>query len=386
MTAGLIVSAGAPTLRVVHVITTLTTGGAERQVEALATASRHDVRVVSLYSGGVVADALRGRGVPVDVLGMAGWRKLVAPLRLARLLRRLRPDIVHVHLLSAQLWGIPAARLARVPVIVSTEHSIMETTIEGRPKTAWLRVLYRLLDRLATHTIAVSEATRERLAAWGVQDARRISVVNPPIDFAAMAQPGADDRAEVRAELGIDAGALVIGSVGRLDPVKRFDQLLTAVVDLLRGGAHLVIVGDGPLRPDLLDRAAELGVSAAVHLTGPRADVPRLLDAMDLFVSPSRDETFGMAVVEALAAGLPVVYAQCPALDGVPIDGGRAVRIARDTDPAAEQADLCAAAEALVGAGTERAPVPEGLVERYGVAGTAATVDALYDRLARHGR
>ena len=99
-------------------------------------------------------------------------------------------------------------------------------------------------------------------------------------------------------------------------------------------------------------------------------------------MSPSRDETFGMAVVEALAAGLPVVYAQCPALDDVPMPAGRAITTSRTSAPAAEAAELAAAVEALVAAGVARAPVPPELVKRYGTARTADAVDTLYETLA----
>jgi hypothetical protein len=214
------VSANGRRLRVVHVITSLTTGGAERQVELIAGASRHDVRVISLYSGGVVEAALRARGIPVQILGMDGWRKAAAIPRLARRLREHAPDVVHVHLLSAQLWGIPAARLARVPVIVSTEHSIMETTIEGRPKSEPLRRLYLALERMTTATIAVSDATVQRLHDWGVPGTGAMTVINPPIDFDSL-RSDEEARLAVRAELGIPGAAEVVGSVGRLDVVKR---------------------------------------------------------------------------------------------------------------------------------------------------------------------
>ncbi|MBE7187701.1 glycosyltransferase [Jatrophihabitans endophyticus] len=367
-------------LRVVHVITTLTTGGAERQVELLAAASRHDVAVVSLYTGGVVEDALRARGIPVHVLGMDGWRKAAAVLRLARLLRRLQPDVVHVHLLSAQLWGIPAARLAGVPVVVSTEHSIMDTTIEGRPKSEWLRRLYLALERRTTETIAVSAETARRLRAWGVGTDRRLTVINPPIDFTPP-ETRAADRSAVRRELGIPDDAVVIGAVGRLDVVKRHATLVRAVADQLRRGRHLVIVGDGSLRADLERLAAELGVARAVHLTGPRGDVPALFAAVDVLVSASRDETFGMAVVEALGAGLPVVFEQCPALDGLPLPRDRARRIDRDLDAADEREALAEAVDQLVAGGAELRPAPDVLVDRYGTARTAAAVDGVYERL-----
>lgn len=369
------------TLRVVHVIPTLTTGGAERQLESIAARSRHDVATICLYSAGPVGDAMVAAGQRVEVLGMHGWRKAAAVPRLAARLRRYRPDVVHVHLLSAQLWGIPAARLAGVPVIVSAEHSLMETTIEGRPHTPQLRALYRALERMTTRTVAVSTTTRDRLVDWGVAP-RRIEVVDNGIDFDALVfDPAA--RAQVRDELGVGSAQTVIGAIGRLDPVKRMDQVIRGVAVRLRhSDAVLVIAGDGPLRGELQALAASLGVAERVRLLGARGDVTRLLSAMDVLVSASRDETFGMAVVEAVGSGLPVAYAQCPALDELATVPAGAVRLdPADPSVAAEVDAIERALDTLASQGWQRRAVPEDLVVRYGISTTAAALDALYERL-----
>ncbi len=358
-------------MKVVHVITTLVTGGAERQLELLVERSAADTTTVALYGGGPVADSMRAAGHPVVVLGLTGWRRATALPRLALLLRRLRPDVVHVHLLSAQLWGIPAARLAGVPVVVSTEHSLMESTVEGRPHTWWLRTLYRVLERLSTHTIAVSRTTAERLAGWQVP-AQRITVIDNGVDFAALA-PDPAARAAVRAELGL-TDEVVLVAVGRLEPVKRLDEVLTAVAPVLRRPGHvLLVLGAGPLLGALQEQARRLGTGAGVRFLGARGDVPRVLAAADLLVSASRDETFGLAVVEGLGSGLPVVYAQCPALEELPAP-----------IPSAHQVDadgLAVAVERALADGLQRHPVPAALLERYDARSTAAAVDRLDERL-----
>lgn len=367
-------------LRVVHVIPTLTTGGAERQLELLVARSAYPATTWCLYAGGPVADSMAAAGQPVQILGMAGWRKPLAVLRLARHLRRARPDIVHVHLLAAQLWGIPAARLARVPVVVSTEHSLMDTTIEGRPHRWWLRQLYRVLERCTTQTVAVSATTAQRLRRWQVP-AARITVIDNGIDFAALRfDPQA--RRAVRAELGLGE-EIVVGVVGRLEPVKRVDEVLDALAPHLRaGGGTLLVAGAGPLRATLQDHARRLGIDGAVRWLGARRDVPRVLCAIDLLVSASRDETFGMAVVEALGSGLPVVYAQCPALEELP------TRPAWAVPAAAGESGLADAVDRAVGLdlhGPRRA-VPAELRERYGADATAAALDRLYVRLVAGAR
>lgn len=369
---------GARPLKVVHVITSLTTGGAERQLELLVDRSTHLTATIALYAGGPVADSMRARGERVEVLGVVGWRKLTAPFTLALHLRRLRPDVVHVHLLSAQLWGILAARLAGVPVVVSTEHSLMDDTLEGRPLTRWLRLLYRGLERLTTRTVAVSATTAERLQRWGV-DPDRVTVSDNGIDFDAL-RFDPDARARVRRELAIATDATVIGAVGRLDPVKRMDDVLRAGAPLLRDGAVLVVAGTGALLPELERLAASLGVSSQVRWLGPRGDIGAVLSACDVLISASADETFGMAVVEALGNGLPVVYVECPALDELPYPPAQARQVPLTGDATSHTARL---AEAL---GSElsdvrRWPAPPLLLERYGADAAALRIDDLYVEL-----
>ena len=375
-------------LRVLHVITTLTTGGAERQLELLLSRTENQASVIALYEGGPVAQAIHSGGHSVEVLGMHGWRKAFTWLRLATRIRRYRPDVVHVHLLAAQLWGIPAARLAGVPLIISTEHSLMDDTIEGRPRSASLQRLYQALERLSHHTIAVSARTAERLVDWRI-GARRITVVDNGIDFEALTY-SPNDRREVRQELSVPASTIVIGAVGRLDPVKRIDQVIRAAAPRLRAGGHvLLIAGAGHLQADLQGLAAELGVESNVRWVGARSDVPRLLSAMDVLVSASRDETFGMAVIEALGSGLPVVFAECPALENLSERPPWAVQTAASDAGPAEVDALSTALDsvldpALISSG-HRHPVPDEPRRRYGIEHTAAGVDEVYRRQINTG-
>jgi glycosyltransferase involved in cell wall biosynthesis len=362
-------------LRVVHVIAALGPGGAERQLQQLVADAGSGAVVVCLYSRGLVADAIEAAGVPVTLLGMAGLRKLTSWVRLALLLRRLAPDVVNVHLLAAQLWGIPAARLARVPLIVSTEHSLMDDTIEGRPHRRWLRGLYRVLEKMAHHTVAVSTTTKARLETWGVAPGR-ISVIPNAVDFSGAAYDPAA-RASARMSLGLDPHAPVVGAVGRLEAVKRFDVLIDAAGPVLAAiGATLVIVGAGGLLDDLRARAAAAGIGDRTIFTGPRSDVTALLSAFDLFVSPSCDETFGIAIVEAVANGLPVVYGECPALDDLVAPGQVGVRLVSDPGAAGQLRELIATT-----APGQRHPVPAIVRDRYDAYRIRAAYAVLYTEL-----
>jgi glycosyltransferase involved in cell wall biosynthesis len=367
---------------VVHVITSLGTGGAERQLQWLAHRSNYRSTTIALYDAGPVADAMRADGSDVEILGMGGiLARLTTPFRLARRIRRLAPDVVHVHLLSAQLWGIPAARLAGVRLVVSSEHSLMDTSLENRPLDWRLRRVYRLLERMSRHTVAVSDATMRRLRRWGVR-ADRITVIDNGIDFDSVAVDDAGRRA-LRDELGLPASATLVGAVGRLEEVKRFPQLLRALAETLGPERHLAVAGRGPLHDALLAEAERLGVAPSVHLLGARTDMRAVYSAFDVLVSPSRDETFGMAVVEALGNGLPVAVAQCPAIDELDEPLPQVFRLLA-TDPDAEAAAIREAVAAALATG--RSDRPAALERRYGIDATVRRIDGLYDDLRSAAR
>ena len=272
-------------MRVLHVITGLSAGGAETQLRLLLAHSRHDADVLALYNPGTVAAQLRADGVAVSDLGMRSNRELGAVLRLARVIRRGGYDAVHTHLYRACLYGRIAARLAGVRLVVATEHSLLDDQLEGRPATRPVRLLYLLSERLGRMTIAVSAQVRANLLAWGIA-AERVTTISNGLDASAVAfDPGA--RAEVRAGLGIPGGATVVGAVGRLHPGKRFDVLLSALAPTLGPGRHLLVVGEGAERARLEQLAADAGVAAHVHLVGEQ-QVGRFLSAMNVIVSPLR--------------------------------------------------------------------------------------------------
>lgn len=364
--------------RVLHVITGLAAGGAEHQLRLLLAHSPDDAEVVTLTNAGTVADAIRAGGTPVTDLRMRGNRDLLALPRLVRLIRRGRFDVVHTHLYRACVYGRLAARLAGVRRVVATEHSLGDTRIEGRLITAGVRRLYRATERLGRMTVAVSEPVATRLAGWGVRP-ERVTVIPNGIDAAALAfDAGLRDR--VRAELGLWPSERVVGAVGRLDPGKRFDVLLRAMAGM---DATLLLVGAGPERAALEALAARLGLADRVRFAGEVADVRPLLCAMDVLAAPSAEETFGLAVLEALACGLPVVYASCPALESLPADAAPAA-VRGAVDEADLRVELTAALDAVVLDAALRRPGrrdPPPAVERYRIDRLAGRISDLYQEL-----
>lgn len=302
-------------MRVVHVITGLATGGAERMLQDRVARTRHQVEVVVLSVDGEIADRLRADGVPVHSLGMTSNQDLTAVFALARLLRRLSPDVVHVHLYRALIYGRIAARMAGIRAVLATEHSALEDSTEGRPATRGVRILYRMAERLGRVTVAVSSTTRDiMIRYWGIA-APRIVVVPNGIDTARL-RITPERRATARAAHGLADGVRVVVGAGRLVEGKRFDVLIDAVARL-DPSVHLMIAGDGPEREALVARAIYAGVAERTHFIGVVEDIVDALAAGDVFASASMVETYGIAIVEAYTAGLPVAYAQCPAVADV---------------------------------------------------------------------
>jgi glycosyltransferase involved in cell wall biosynthesis len=178
----------------------------------------------------------------------------------------------------------------------------------------------------------------------------------------------------VRDQFGIAGGEYVIGVLGRLDPNKQFDLVIEAAAPLLRNGARLLVVGKGDEETRLRQAAASCGVADRVIFAGERHDVAAMLSAMDLFVASSRQETFGLCVLEALGNGAPVLYTTCPALDGLDVPRARQVS---PTVPGLREAIA-----AQVAAG-QRDRIAEPAVEKtYGIQAVTNRIDDLYEQLA----
>lgn len=358
-------------MRVLHVITGLDAGGAEQWLRLLLRYSAADADVLALTNAGVLAGAIRSDGVRVMDLGMRGNRDVAAIPRLVGIVRRGRYDLVHTHLYRAQVYGALAARLAGVRTVVSTEHSLNDTLIEGRPTDRpGVRGLYLGAARLTSRIIAVSPPVAGRLVAWGVP-ADRVTIVPVGIETAAFAFD-AHARREVRAELDLAQDAVVVGGVGRLVEPKRFDVALRALAPL--PDVSVLLVGEGPAREGLAALATELGMADRVRFAGRRLDVSRVLSAMDVFASSSPEETFGVAILEAMASGLPVVYAAAPALDALPAAALTAVTRAEPTPEA-----FGAALREVTRAGRGRAPAPPGALADYDGATLARRIDRVYE-------
>jgi glycosyltransferase involved in cell wall biosynthesis len=292
-------------VRILQVISTLRVGGAQRMLVSLARRlkrSGHEVRVVSVYaaSGSAFEAELAADDVPAEFLGKGpGVDPRMIP-RLARVLASFRPDLIHTHMGVLKYAFAPAA--ARRAQVVHTVHNLAEREVE-RPSQLLQYVAFRtnVVPVAIGDAVAESIRRRYRLAACRV-----IPNGIPVADYAA---PPGSVRDALRASLGIPPGAPTFVTVGRLEPQKDHATLVRAFASprLRATGAFVLVVGDGVLREDVERLALEEGVADRVRFLGTRSDVPRLLAAADAFVLASRWEGNPLSVMEAMAAGRPVV-------------------------------------------------------------------------------
>jgi glycosyltransferase involved in cell wall biosynthesis len=358
-------------MKVLHVITGLDAGGAELQLAMLLRHTRHEADVVTLYNPGPVAEMIREEGTSVRDLGMRSNRELGALVRLRKMIKDGRYDVVHTHLYRTQVYARPAARLAGTPVVLTTEHSIGETHIERRPMTRGVRALYLASERFSDATIAVSDIVRDRLTRWGVPG-NKITVVPNGVEVTELSFDE-DARQQVREQFGLAPDTYVIGALGRLDPNKRVDLTMEAAKPLLGDKCKFLVIGRGEDQERLEQAAARLGISEHVIFGGYQRDTTAMLAAFDLYVAASLQETFGLSVLEALASGLPVLYTTCPALDGIQTERARQVA----GTPEALREEIRKEVEA----GPRERVADTKVFAQYGMESVVTRIDDLYEEI-----
>ena len=333
-----------------------------------------------------VAEELGVEVVHLDALSreIAPIRDLLSIFRLARLIREQRPRILHTHTAKAGAVGRLAALLAgdaRPEVVLHTYHGHVLRGYFGPLKSTAFRLLERLLARVTTRLIAVSPQVRDDLVALGVAPAERFSVVRLGIELDERLEtevPGTD----ARARLGIAPQQFVVGWVGRMTGVKRTDDVLEALLLLRERGidAVLLMVGDGPDRDHVEERAADLGIVRHCLFLGYQEDVSGWYRAFDALILPSANEGTPVVVIEALAAGCPVVATSVGGVPDVVREGIDGFLVPpRDTEALAERLTRLAEdpeLRARMGAAGRQSVPP-----RYAVDRLVGDIDELYRSL-----
>lgn len=280
-------------------------GGTETHILELASRidrSRYDVTVCTFKSGGCLAEELQTRGYRVVSLNGKGKLDVRVLFRLWKLLRKERPDVIQAFL----FWANVAARLlgralGTFPVISSYHDEVVS---EG-----WLiRTIDRLTLQWSHSIVCCSEAVRRSVSSRIGGKPAQYTIIPFGLDM----RQFMTGNVTARRELGLKEGGLVIGTVCRLvEPKKGLRFLLEAVVQLEKEvdgpSCQVLIVGDGPAEEHLRVMAQQLGIASRVIFAGVRRDIPQLLPLLDAFVLPSLYEGFGIAILEAMAAGRPVV-------------------------------------------------------------------------------
>jgi glycosyltransferase involved in cell wall biosynthesis len=370
--------------RVLHVISTLLPGGTElsmlRLIRSMDPAA-WTFRVAWLRDAPILASEVEAAtGAAPFAIGLRGKVDPGALVRLCRVVRDERIDLVHTHMDLADYYGAAAARSRRGTALVCTK----ENADEFRTRRTWKRPPFLALERLsyaaADAVIAVSHGLADFLAeAEGLPRHKTVVIengVDPDLGSTAPARQAA------RALLGLPGDAPILGTVGRLAAQKGQSDLVRALPAIRAAipGARLVIAGDGPLRGALEEEARRAGVQDAVRFLGHRGDVPVILSALDLFVLPSLWEGLPLALLEAMSMSLPVVATRAVGIEETVSDGVEGLLVpCRDPDALAR-----AAARVL---GDRHLALGFGMagrrrvVERHSLAAVADRIDALYRRV-----
>ncbi len=380
-------------IRVLRVIARLNVGGPALHVTYLTRGLAERGYETTLVAGDVARGeesmAFVAQRAGVSVVQLPGLSRELSPVRdaiaawrLARIIRSVRPDVVHTHTAKAGAVGRAAALLAgRRPVVVHTFHGHVLRGYFGTLGTLVFRAIETALARVSDRLVAVSPEVRDELVALRVAPESKFSVIRLGIELEPrVAFEG--DPLDVRRRLGIDADRFVVGWFGRMTAVKRTDDLLAALASLRERGvdAVLLLVGDGDDRVRLEQRAFDLGLARSCLFLGYQEDVATWYAICDAVVLSSASEGTPVTIIEALAARRPVV---ATAVGGVPdvVDDGETGFLVRpgDTAAMAERLEVLARDPGLRASMGETGR--ERVLRRYAVERLVGDVDALYREL-----
>jgi glycosyltransferase involved in cell wall biosynthesis len=382
-------------VRVLRVIARLNMGGPALHVAYLTHGLRERGYDTTLVAGSLARgeDSMEfvARELGIEATHLPELRRDIAPirdlqatLRLAQLIRRLRPDILHTHTAKAGAVGRMAAALvgdARPPIVVHTFHGHVLRGYFGPRLSYGFRLLERWLATRTDALVAVSPEVRDELVRLGVAPAEKFHVVRVGIELDGRVAD-VDGRAETRRRLGIAGESFTVGWVGRMTGVKRTSDVLLAFKRLRERGvdAFLCMIGDGPEREQLERRAHELGIMKRTLFLGYQEEVAPYYAALDAMILPSGNEGTPVSAIEALAAGRPVVATRVGGLPDVVREGEDGFLVAPgDVDELADRLEQLAGDDELrrqMGeAGRER------VLPRYSVERLIDDVDALYRSL-----
>ncbi len=378
-------------IRLLWLLDTLGIGGAEGL--AIPFARSLDRSRFQLYVGchGQLEDSgvereLRRLGVPLFEIGARNLRDRAAFRRLVEFVKREEIDVVHAHLTYSAVWSALLSRSTGIPSFASL-HVAPAATREFR-KTLRFRLATDLRDRLmrfvlnrwSNGVIAVSSALRETYLEGGGLRPEKVQVVHNGIELARFQRDRAETRARLEREFEIPPGVPILVTVSVLRPAKGIEVLLDTVQHV--PGAYFLIVGGGPKEEEFRELAAKSGVGNRVRWAGFRTDVDALLAGCDLFVHPSLADAFPTVLLEAMAAGLPVIASRVGGIPEIVIPG-----VTGDLVPPGDPNALAAAINALLAKPAAMATMSEAARRRaqseFSAEAWLARLGQLYEQVAR---
>ena len=278
-------------------------------------------------SEGDMSYLAREKGVEPHIIPELGreihWRNDVTVLwTLFRLMRRMRPTIVHTHTAKAGMLGRLAAQLAGVPIVVHTFHGHVFHSYFSPRKTRIFLAIERFLAKFTTAIITVSPKQRQEILGYGIGRPDQVQAIDLGLELRRFVE-NMPQAGQLRRELGIPPETPLIGIVGRLVPVKNHRLFLEAAQRVIEHNseAHFAILGDGELRDDLERYAADLELSSRIHFLGFRPNSPEMFADLDVAALSSLNEGTPVTLIEAMAAGKPVVSTDVGGVGDVVADG-----------------------------------------------------------------
>lgn len=343
-------------MRILHILKITRMAGVERHLLTLCSGLQQrgvDARLLLLVERGrSMNEYLREceqRGIPCQRLVIRHDFDPSLPFRLSRAIQRIVPDIAHLHLIHAEIYGNWAARMAGVRKIIVSRHN-QDSFREHR----WLRFVLRRLWQKAAVAIVIADHLRLQVEATERVPAEKIRRIH--YGMAPVVQPR---HFALRSELGIAGEAILLGCVCRLMPQKGVKDGLLAFDRGAPNHAHLVIIGDGPLRNSLEEQAATLSSQDRIHFLGWRQNAVQCLADIDILLMPSHWEGFGLVLLEAFAAGAAIIASEVGGIAEV-VEAGKSGLLcpAGDIEAFAKQIEMLCADEAhrtrLAGEGRRR--------------------------------
>jgi glycosyltransferase involved in cell wall biosynthesis len=316
-------------IKLLHIITRLDKGGSAQTVFLILRALKKQNFQSALISGLSLESEMRPeeikavekdiRRLESDGVELVHCSSLVrriniakdlrALLSLRRIIKKTKPLIVHTHTSKAGFLGRLAARLSGIPVIVHTPHGHIFYGYFGRFKTKVFIILERLASRLTDKIVALTEREKEDYLLFKIAKEDKFFVIHSGVELKELQELSSEEKQDFKKELGVPENSFIVGTVGRLVPVKGPEFLVEAAKHIIPNfpRTYFLFTGDGYLRASLEEQALKLGIQKNIIFLGWREDVVKIISLFDIFALPSLNEGMGRVLVEAMALEKPIV-------------------------------------------------------------------------------